>query len=131
MRSPSLTAGAAFSALADPTRRAVLEMLRQGSRPAGEISRAFPLSRPAISRHLRLLRRAHLVREQRRGRQRVYHLRPQPLREVDRWLQPYRVFWQGKLAALKAFVEHSENQVAPAGATRTSGKSIRERRRRG
>ncbi|MFZ0317502.1 MAG: metalloregulator ArsR/SmtB family transcription factor [Candidatus Sulfotelmatobacter sp.] len=56
---------ATFQALADPTRRAVLDLLRQGSQPAGEIAQAFPVSRPAISKHLRLLRRAHLVRERR------------------------------------------------------------------
>lgn len=95
----------AFHAVADPTRRAVLDLLRAGSRPAGEIARAFPVSRPAISRHLRQLRRAGLVQEHRRGRHRLYQLNAAPLREVDRWLQQYRVFWEQKLSALKAFVE--------------------------
>ncbi len=95
----------ALQAVADPTRRAVLDLLRAGSRPAGEIARAFPVSRPAISRHLRQLRRAGLVREHRRGRHRFYQLDPAPLREVDRWLQRYRVFWEHKLSALKSFVE--------------------------
>ena len=67
MRSRKVTYSreAAFHALADPTRRAVLDMLRRGSHPAGQIARTFPISRPAISRHLRLLRRAHLVQERR------------------------------------------------------------------
>jgi DNA-binding transcriptional ArsR family regulator len=95
----------AFHVLADPTRRAVLDLLRGGSRAAGEIAHAFPVSRPAISRHLRLLRRAQLVRERRRGRHRLYRLNPQPLRAVDRWLEQYRVFWEVKLAGLKAYVE--------------------------
>jgi DNA-binding transcriptional ArsR family regulator len=96
---------AAFGALADPTRRAVLDLLRRGSLPAGQIARAFPVSRPAISKHLRLLRRAHLVRERREGRRRLYQLNPEPLRAVDAWLNDYRIFWQMSLSDLKTFVE--------------------------
>ena len=96
---------ATFQALADPTRRAVLDLLRRGSQPAGQIASAFPVSRPAISKHLRLLRRAHLVREHREGRNRVYQLNPEPLRAVDSWIEQYRVFWTANLNSLKAFVE--------------------------
>jgi DNA-binding transcriptional ArsR family regulator len=106
---------AAFQAVADPTRRAVLDLLRRGSQPAGQIASAFPISRPAISKHLRLLRRAHLVREHREGRNRVYQLNPEPLRAVDSWIEQYRVFWTASLNNLKAFVEaeHArESQVA-------------------
>ena len=100
------TAGdAAFGALADPTRRAVLDLLRAGRRPAGEIARAFPVSRPAISKHLRVLRRAHLVEERREGRHRLYQLNPTPLQAVDSWLEQYRSFWTASLENLKAFVE--------------------------
>jgi DNA-binding transcriptional ArsR family regulator len=96
---------ATFHALSDPTRRAVLDLLRRGSQPAGQIAEAFPVSRPAISKHLRLLRRAHLVREHREGRNRVYELNPEPLRAVDSWIEEYRVFWQTSLNNLKSFVE--------------------------
>jgi DNA-binding transcriptional ArsR family regulator len=96
---------AAFQALADPTRRAVLDLLRRGSQPAGAIASAFPVSRPAISKHLRLLRQAHLVREHREGRNRVYQLNPEPLRMVDSWLEQYRSFWSFSLTNLKNFVE--------------------------
>jgi DNA-binding transcriptional ArsR family regulator len=96
---------AAFSALADPTRRAVLDLLRAGTRPAGEIARAFPISRPAISKHLKILRRAHLVEERREGRHRLYQLNPEPLKAVDTWLEQYRSFWTANLASLKSFVE--------------------------
>jgi len=96
---------ATFHALADPTRRGVLDLLRRGSRPAGEIASAFPVSRPAISKHLRLLRDARLVREHREGRHRVYHLNPEPLRDVDTWIEQYRVFWAANLNSLKSFVE--------------------------
>jgi len=96
---------AAFSALADPTRRAVLDLLRSGTRPAGDIARAFTVSRPAISKHLSILRRAHLVEERREGRHRMYHLNPEPLKAVDSWLNQYRQFWTASLNNLKAFVE--------------------------
>jgi DNA-binding transcriptional ArsR family regulator len=104
-RSVTYSSEATFQALADPTRRAVLDLLRRGSQPAGEIAQAFPISRPAISKHLRLLRRAHLVREHREGRNRVYQLNPEPLRAVDSWLNQYRTFWKMNLANLKTFVE--------------------------
>ena len=107
MRHHSVThsADAAFSALADPTRRAVLDLLCRGSQPAGRIAQAFPVSRPAVSKHLRLLRRARLVRERREGRHRIYELNPGPLRAVDAWLSEYRSFWQSSLTSLKTFVE--------------------------
>ena len=98
-------AEATFQALADPTRRAVLDLLRHGSQHAGQIAGAFPVSRPAISKHLRLLRRAHLVSEHREGRHRVYQLNPEPLRAVDSWIDQYRSFWSRSLANLKTFVE--------------------------
>ncbi len=103
--SPVRSAEATFQAVADPTRRAVLDLLRRGSQPAGAIAHAFPVSRPAISRHLRLLRRAHLVREHREGRHRVYDLNPEPLQAVDSWLEQYRNFWTMSLGNLKSFVE--------------------------
>jgi DNA-binding transcriptional ArsR family regulator len=104
-RSVTYSPEAAFQSLADPTRRAVLDLLRGGSQPAGAIASAFPVSRPAISKHLRLLRQAHLVRQHREGRHRVYQLNPEPLRAVDRWLEHYRGFWTSSLANLKLFVE--------------------------
>jgi DNA-binding transcriptional ArsR family regulator len=104
-RSVTYSPEAAFSALADPTRRAVLDLLRQGRQPAGHIARAFPVSRPAISKHLRILRRAHLVQQRREGRNRFYQLNPAPLKAVDSWLEQYRIFWQTSLANLKTFVE--------------------------
>ena len=110
MRNRSFTycASAAFSALADPTRRAVLDLLRTGSLPAGRIARAFPVSRPAISKHLRILRRARLVRAHRVGRHRFFELNPAPLKSVDRWLCRYRAFWESELSSLKHFVEARE-----------------------
>jgi DNA-binding transcriptional ArsR family regulator len=94
-----------FAAIADPTRRAILQRLAAGDMAAGHIAVAFPISRPAVSKHLRILRQAALVQEKRHGRQRVYRLNPQPLREVAYWLEPYRTFWEKNLASLKRHVE--------------------------
>src|SRR5258708_29990887 len=104
-RSVTYSSEATFQALADPTRRAILDMLRPGVQPAGQIAGAFPISRPAISKHLRQLRKARLVVEHRSGRHRLYQLNPDPLQAVDKWLDHYRKFWQSTLASLKAFVE--------------------------
>jgi DNA-binding transcriptional ArsR family regulator len=104
-RSATYSTGATFQVLADPTRRAVLDLLRRGALPAGQIAREFPVSRPAISKHLRLLRRARLVKEHREGRHRLYRLNAEPLRGVETWLEQYRVFWQASLTRLKTFVE--------------------------
>lgn len=104
-RSVTYSSEATFHALADPTRRAVLDLLRRGEQPAGQIAEAFPVSRPAISKHLRQLRKARLVVEHRRGRHRLYQLNPEPLKAVDSWLEQYRRFWQISLSNLKTLVE--------------------------
>jgi len=98
-----------FKALADPTRRAILSMLMDGERSVATIASEFPVSRPAISKHLKLLKGAHLVIEYQEGRNRLYHINPRPLREVDVWLAEFRVMWQSKLHNLKNFLE-SENK---------------------
>ena len=84
---------AAFRAIADPTRRAILDRLRSGGMAAGEIARRFDMSRPAVSKHLRVLAEASLVRVERSGRSRLYALNPAPLARVDAWLSRYRVMW--------------------------------------
>jgi DNA-binding transcriptional ArsR family regulator len=97
-----------FHAVADVTRRAILDRLRQGAQPVHEIARAFPVSRPAISKHLRVLHEAQLVTERRQGRQRLYYLNPEPLRDVDKWLETYRNFWSVNLANLKRHLERKQ-----------------------
>ena len=95
-----------FHAIADPTRRAILDRLRDNDGLAvNEIAGPFEVSRPAISKHLRVLHQAHLVSESREGRNRVYRLNPEPLRELDRWLEHYRRFWAMNLMSLKRHVE--------------------------
>ena len=118
---------AAFNALADPTRRAVLDLLRAGTRPAGEIARAFTVSRPAISKHLKILRRAHLVQEHKEGRHRLYQLNPEPLKAVDSWLEEYRRFWTANLESLKAFVETEyQKEISAKGHTEEKNPSRRK-----
>ncbi|WP_278314046.1 metalloregulator ArsR/SmtB family transcription factor [Lolliginicoccus levis] len=90
-------------AVADPVRREILEMLREASLTAGEIADQFPISRPAVSRHLRILRECGLVSEApstNDGRSRVYHLDARPLQELDRWLAGFRFSWSQALDAL-------------------------------
>jgi DNA-binding transcriptional ArsR family regulator len=90
----------ALAAVADPTRRELLRLLVDGERSAGELADRFPVSRPAISRHLRVLREAGLVRARTDGKRRLYSLDPRPLRELDDWLEPYRDLWANRLDAL-------------------------------
>jgi DNA-binding transcriptional ArsR family regulator len=91
---------AAFEALADPTRRRILELLADGERSAGELAGEFTVSRPAVSRHLRVLRESGLVRVRDDAQRRVYSLDPTPLAELDEWLHRYRGFWTQRLDAL-------------------------------
>jgi DNA-binding transcriptional ArsR family regulator len=94
-----------FQAVADPTRRAILDRLRRGDAHVTELTSGFRVSRPAISRHLRVLRKARLVRERREGRQRIYQLDPDRLEQVARWAEEYRQFWQENLTNLKRHLE--------------------------
>ncbi len=98
---------AVFHALADPTRREILDLLRTTERSAGEVAARFPVSRPAVSRHLRVLREAGLVVQRRDARSRRYRLDAEALREVDKWLDNYRVFWAARMHELKRYVEET------------------------
>jgi DNA-binding transcriptional ArsR family regulator len=108
---PPVRTAAVFRALSDPTRLAILARLRSGETAAGDIADRFRISRPAISRHIRVLRRAKLVRERRDGRNRFYSLDTQPLELADRWIADYRVFWQSRLGELASFVEKGLNDT--------------------
>ncbi len=90
----------ALVAIADPTRRRILELLRDGDVAAGDLSDEFSISRPAVSRHLRVLREAGLVHSRVDGQRRVYSIDARPLAELDAWLEPYRRFWVQRLDAL-------------------------------
>ena len=97
-----------FHAIADPTRRAILDRLREGGQAVNEIAGRFEISRPAISKHLRVLHEANLVTETRDGRNRIYKLNAEPLRDLERWLEHYRRFWALNLLSLKNHVESKE-----------------------
>jgi DNA-binding transcriptional ArsR family regulator len=96
-----------FDAIADPTRRKILDALRSnGPMRAGDLASRFPrISRPGVSKHLRILRGARLLRRSRRGRELWYQLDPAPLSQVDKWMQQYAGFWEDKLLKLKRSVE--------------------------
>src|SRR5262249_29442874 len=96
---------AVFRAIADPTRREILALLRGRRRTVGEIAANFRSSRPAISKHLRLLRSVGLVVTRQDGTARICELNARPLRVVGDWLQDYEAFWGASLASLKRFVE--------------------------
>ena len=96
-----------FSALADPTRRAVFERLRRGPLPVGEIARDLPVSRPAVSQHLRVLKEAGLVSERRDGTRRLYRIEPQALGELRAY---FDAFWADALKAFKAAAENEQRR---------------------
>src|SRR5258705_6414952 len=95
----------AFRAIADPTRRAILDRLRAGPANAGTLAADFPSSRPAAFKHLPVLREARLVVDTKMGRERVYAVNPVPLQSVAGWLEGYRAFWQANLMRLKRNLE--------------------------
>jgi DNA-binding transcriptional ArsR family regulator len=94
-----------YRAIADPTRRAILDRLRGGPAPVNALADDFAQSRPTISKHLRVLRQARLVSERRSGRERLYRLQPAPLQKVQAWIEGYRGFWQTSLSTLKRLLE--------------------------
>lgn len=91
----------AFDVLAEPHRRQILDLLREEERPVGDLVEALNLSQPAVSKHLRVLREAGLVEVRPDAQRRLYRVRPDPLRDVARWLEPYRRLWESRLDALE------------------------------
>jgi DNA-binding transcriptional ArsR family regulator len=96
---------APFSALAEPTRRRILDLLREQPRLVGDLTRELGLSQPGTSKHLRVLREAGLVTVRRDAQRRWYELRPEPLAEMDEWLMPYRWMWEDRLDALERHLD--------------------------
>ena len=97
-----------FGALADPIRRAILARLSRGVTTVGDLARPFDVSRPAISKHLRVLERAKLVRRTRDGRVSRCGLDASPMREAADWVERYRGFWEGQLDSLSQYLEQDE-----------------------
>jgi DNA-binding transcriptional ArsR family regulator len=100
---------AVFRAIADPTRREILSLLRGGRHTVGELAANFRTSRPAISKHLRLLRSARLVVTHKHGTAHICELNARPLRAVNAWLQDYEMFWADSMRSLKSYIEQTES----------------------
>ena len=94
-----------FEVLAEPNRRRILDLLREEERPVGELVRLLAASQPSVSKHLRVLRDAGLVEVRTDAQRRLYRVRPEPLREVARWLEPYRLLWESRLDDLERHLD--------------------------
>ena len=103
----------AFAALSDPTRRAILARLASGEATVGELSRPFPISAPAISRHLKVLEEAALIARSSRGQQRVIRLNPEGLKTAQEWLDQTRAFWNGAFDRLDTHLKHNPEGKTP------------------
>jgi DNA-binding transcriptional ArsR family regulator len=102
-----------FEVLAEPNRRRILDLLRDGERPVGDLVDALAMSQPAVSKHLRVLRQAGLVEARTDAQRRIYRVRAEPLQEVDDWVGPYRQLWASRLNALErhlAIMEESDSE---------------------
>ncbi len=119
-----------FDVLAEPQRRRILDLLADGEQPVNELVAALELSQPAVSKHLRVLRDAGLVVSRQQAQRRLYHVRPEPLREVEAWLAPYRRMWAQRLDDLERHLEDigdaprgaAAGTIAPSGAQLHDGR---------
>jgi DNA-binding transcriptional ArsR family regulator len=98
----------AFAVLAEPTRRRILDQLRHAERSVGDLVEALGVTQPSVSKHLKVLREAGFVACRTAAQQRIYHLDPRPLRDVDGWLAPYRRMWTHHLDALERHLDDQE-----------------------
>jgi len=98
-------AAVAFDVLAEPNRRRILDMLRDEERPVGDLVGALRISQPAVSKHLRVLRDAGFVEVRADAQRRLYRVRPEPLREIAEWLEPYRALWSSRLDDLERHLD--------------------------
>jgi len=101
----------AFEVLAEPHRRHILDLLREGERSVNELVAGLGLSQPGVSKHLRILREAGLVEVRADAQRRLYALRPQPLEELHQWLEPYRRLWGGRLDALEQHLDRRREET--------------------
>jgi DNA-binding transcriptional ArsR family regulator len=113
---------ATFAALSDPTRRAILAQLADGAFTVGALAEPFEISAPAISRHLRVLEEAGLIRREKDAQRRVIRLEPEALRDASEWIEQYRKFWEDKLDALASYLKDVQEKK--------HGRSKRTKRRR-
>lgn len=104
-------AATTFELVAQPTRRQILDLLRERARSVGELVKLLGLSQPGVSKHLRLLREAGLVRVRRDAQRRWYELEPKPLAELDAWLEPYRKLWEDRLDRLDRHLANDKGET--------------------
>lgn len=102
-----------FGALADPTRRAILARLAQGDLPVRDLAAPFPMSQPAISRHLKVLEHAGLISRTRRATARLSHIEPEPLRDATEWLARYQTLWDERFERLDELLASLQRRPAP------------------
>jgi DNA-binding transcriptional ArsR family regulator len=100
----------AVEALAQPTRRQILDLLREAERPVGDLVERLDMSQPAVSKHLRVLREVGLVGVRADAQRRLYRVRPEPLAELDAWLAPYRALWSRSLDALERHLDERNGE---------------------
>jgi DNA-binding transcriptional ArsR family regulator len=103
----------AFAVLAEPHRRELLDLLLESERPVGDLVMETSLSQPAVSKHLRVLREAGLVEVRTEAQRRIYRVRPEPLRALDHWLEPYRRLWGSRLDALERHLDTTADEEVP------------------
>ncbi len=111
----------AFNIIAEPNRRAILSLLASSERSVGEIERQLGMTQPTVSKHLRVLREAGLVESQVDAQRRLYRLKPEPLKEVDAWLAPFREFWSAQVDALERHLDQMDQATPAKGKTRRRG----------
>src|SRR5215216_6034717 len=104
---------AVLDVIAEPTRRRILDVVRDGERSVSELVDAVGMHQPGVSRHLKVLRDAGLVEVRRDAQRRLYRLRPEPLMELDAWLEPYRADWTARLDSLERHLQRTAKPTAP------------------
>ena len=104
---------AVLEVIAEPTRRRILDAVRDGERSVGELVEQVGMHQPGVSRHLKVLRDAGLVEVRRDAQRRLYRLRPEPLMELDAWLEPYRAEWAGRLGSLERHLRRTAEPIPP------------------
>lgn len=117
----------AFAIIAEPSRRALLNLLATSERSVGDLQRQLRMPQPSVSKHLRVLREAGFVESRVDAQRRVYRLRPEPFMEVDSWLAPFRRFWSAHVDALERHLDRMEPQPAPKRSKRRSRSKERTR----
>lgn len=104
----------AFEIIAEPNRRAILNLLVSSQQSVGEIERSLQMTQPAVSKHLRVLRDAGFVESTVQAQRRLYRLKPEPLQEIDAWLAPFRRFWAVHLDALERHLDRMDDPATPS-----------------